>query len=62
MSKCPKCGSSHIIGPRYERGPYHGQEALRYTCVRCHYSETSQTNDQRRLLDEHAERIGLGAK
>lgn len=50
MSKCPKCGSCKIIGPKYESGcdtafGKAGSERLRYTCFQCGYSETTPTND-----------------
>lgn len=47
MVTCPKCGSTHISGPTYERNAY-GFEHLRYRCDRCGYSETTGTLDQDR--------------
>jgi CDGSH-type Zn-finger protein len=44
MDQCPKCLSSNITGPRFERGAY-GGEALRYTCCRCGYSRCKPTAD-----------------
>lgn len=51
MSKCPKCGSYKIIGPKYEAGgcgdTKYGGERLRYRCYDCGYSVTTETKDAR---------------
>lgn len=48
MTKCPKCGSYRIFGPKYESracGKWGEAEGLRYTCFECGYSETRPTLD-----------------
>lgn len=53
MTKCPKCGSIYISEPKYE-GAYQcgtnksGEDRLRYTCERCGYSMTTQTDDAKK--------------
>lgn len=43
MTKCPKCSSSQISGPRYKS--IFGFESLEYTCSQCGYSEQRPTHD-----------------
>ena len=45
MTKCPKCNSRDIAGPRYVRE--YGAEMLKYRCVVCGYDSTTQTADAR---------------
>lgn len=46
MSRCPKCGSHKIIGPKYHT-QFNGfqLERLGYTCFQCGYSMTTPTRD-----------------
>lgn len=43
MTKCPKCESGFISGPRWIRDCY--GEVLRYFCERCGYSRDEPTKD-----------------
>ena len=54
MNSCPKCaaGWSRISGPRYEKD-YFGRERLRYTCVRCGYSTTTQPADAEKRKENY---------
>lgn len=45
MHECPKCGSTKIIGPKYQPASTWRQERLLYTCFRCGYQATTPTND-----------------
>ena len=45
MTKCPKCSSTTIGGPYYERRLFGGGEALRYRCYKCSYEQRGPTHD-----------------
>ena len=45
MNVCPKCGSGHILGPRYVQSQWTKVEALRYDCGQCGYATTTPTAD-----------------
>lgn len=53
MTRCPKCGSADIHGPKYEAAGWQDfataigrmSEWLRYACRRCGYSATTPTQD-----------------
>jgi predicted Zn-ribbon and HTH transcriptional regulator len=49
MSKCPKCGSYKIFGPKFDvrQGAKGCQEVLVYTCWECGYSATELPLDAR---------------
>ena len=44
---CPKCGSSVMIGPKYEPAFIaHQSDSLVYTCMTCGYRERRPTVEQ----------------
>jgi predicted Zn-ribbon and HTH transcriptional regulator len=51
MTKCPKCGSSEISGPRYgaQVEEYYSHEGLYYTCRRCGFTKAEPTLDAKKL-------------
>lgn len=61
MVGCPKCSSSHIHGPIYSRDRS-GEEFLKYTCVKCGYTETAPTHDQKEKPKSLLEKMAEGAR
>ena len=51
MTRCPKCGSANVTGPKYERRWFDSsavaQDWLVYQCVRCGYMEREAPKDRR---------------
>ena len=47
MSECPKCGSTNIMGPFYQRADHWngGHEGLLYRCARCGFEMMTPTLD-----------------
>lgn len=49
MTKCPKCGSTKIEGPRYGNYP---KEHLKYWCSICLFPQTGPTLEQQEVTHE----------
>jgi len=56
MTRCPKCNSFRIHGPRYDdgRGTATGREALVYRCGECGYEKREPCADAKEKEDSRA--------